>query len=74
MLKFRQRKAVEVDWTDAEGIEGQEVSVEAAGQEKRVTQNDGNAVVTFPDDFTGDCEITIRGTQAGEATGTVKVV
>lgn len=77
-LKFKQRKAVEVSW-DTASIKGQNVSIQAAGgevhaaEEKRNVANDGQAVVTFPHDFVGASEITVRGSVSGEATAVVNV-
>lgn len=66
------RKAVEIGW-DTSKIKGDQVSVQAAGQEVRTTKNDGKAVVTFPADFTGPSHITVRGSSTGEETGTIQV-
>jgi|KBSMisStaDraftv2_1062788.scaffolds.fasta_scaffold877588_2 hypothetical protein len=35
--------------------------------------NDGNVVVSFPLDYTGETEVTITGSEGGEDTGTIQV-
>ena len=35
--------------------------------------NDGNVVVTFPLDYSGETEVTISGSEGGEDTGTIQV-
>ena len=35
--------------------------------------NDGLAVITFPADYSGTCEITVTGSESGVDTGTIEV-
>jgi hypothetical protein len=37
------------------------------------TPNDGHAVVTFPADYTGECNVSVSGSDGGEDTGVVEV-
>jgi hypothetical protein len=77
-LEFHQRKVVNVHWHKDE-IKGGSVSLQANApeweepKEIRNVENDGYAVITFPADFTGECEVTVRGSVGGEETGTVTV-
>jgi hypothetical protein len=79
-LEFQQRKTVNVGW-DTSVIKGMSVSISAQNTaldeeeeiEVRNTANDGWATITFPFDFEGDCEITVRGSKGGEQSGTVTV-
>ncbi|HXJ67650.1 MAG TPA: hypothetical protein VNM39_02005 [Verrucomicrobiae bacterium] len=76
-LTFTQRKTVNVHWTDE--IKGGSVSIQANSpaweepKEVRNTTNDGYATITFPADFTGECEVVVSGSHGGEETGTVTV-
>lgn len=72
MSTFRQRKAIELDWSDElDTIKGQDVSISAnspgweEAMEIRTTKNDGYAVVTFPEDFTGESVVHINGSHGG---------
>jgi hypothetical protein len=77
-LKFQQRKTVNVLWATSQ-IHGQAASVQATAPgfegpiEVRNVVNDGAATITFPHDFTGECEVTVEGSRGGKQTGTVHV-
>ena len=77
-LSFTQRKTVNVHWHTAE-IKGGFVSLQANSpaweepKELRNVENDGYATITFPADFTGECEVTVEGSRGGHETGTVTV-
>jgi hypothetical protein len=78
-LEFLQRKAVEVQW-DTSKVKGTYASIRASEgddddkDEVRVTDNDGYAVVTFPNDFTGKSHITVHGSRSGKESGTYDVL
>jgi len=67
-----QRKVVEVGW-DRNAILGSHASMQVEGEEKRNTENDGRANLTFPLDFTGSVVVTISGSKSGSETGTIVV-
>ena len=67
-----QRKVVQVGW-DTQVVRGSHASIQVGGEEKRNVDNDGKANLTFPNDFTGDVEVTIVGSRSGEETGTLTV-
>jgi len=66
------RKVVVVGWDD-DALEGTHVSIQVAGEEKRTTENDGAANLYFPARFSGEVEVTIKGSKSGEESGRVKV-
>lgn len=72
VTKVIQRKVVQVGW-DTDVVKGSHVSMQVGGEEKRNTDNDGKANLTFPNDFTGSIEVTIVGSRSGEETGTIEV-
>lgn len=67
-----QRKVVEVGWDQAVVL-GSHASMQVEGEEKRSTENDGRANLTFPNDFTGEVVVTIAGSKSGIETGTIVV-
>jgi len=70
--KVTQRKVVVVGW-DREAVQGSHVSLQVEGEEKRNTENDGQANLTFPNDYTGEVQVTVAGSRSGEESGTVTV-
>ena len=76
-LTFTQRKTIEINW-DEDEIKGQAVSIsvkrDTSTVELRNVDNDGHATVTFPQAYSGDCVVVVRGSKGGEQTETVKVV
>jgi outer membrane biosynthesis protein TonB len=58
---------------DTNVIEGDQVSLIVAGEEKRVVKNDGEAVLFFPLNFSGTVEVTVRGSASGEETGILNI-
>lgn len=67
-----QRKVVEVGW-DRTVVKGTFASMQVDDEEKRSVENDGKANLTFPVDFEGSVEVTIRGSKTGSETGTITV-
>jgi hypothetical protein len=79
-MKFRQRKVIEIDWSDdLDKIKGLHASILAANPnweepvEVRNVENDGRAVVTFASTHSGECEITVKGSKGGEVTETATI-
>jgi hypothetical protein len=66
------RKVVVIGW-DLAVVKGTLASIQAEGEEKRNTQNDGVANIYFPLDWTGSVEITVAGSRSGQDTGTIEV-
>lgn len=71
-LTFMQRKVINVGW-DTDVVKGMNVSIMAGEEEIRSVLNDGFATITFPNDFTGECAVTVRGSKTGEQSDTVIV-
>lgn len=77
-LEFTQRKVVNVHW-HKDKIKGGSVSIQAnslaweEAKEIRNVENDGYATITFPHDFTGECEVTVEGSRGGNESGVVVV-
>lgn len=67
-----QRKVVEVGW-DRTQVQGAFASMQVDDEEKRSVENDGKANLTFPNDFEGEVNVTIRGSKKGSETGTITV-
>jgi hypothetical protein len=67
------RKVAVFSW-DTTIVQGDQASIEAEDEEKRVVKNDGQSNVFFPQTFTGDVEITVKGSHDGEDSGTISVV
>lgn len=67
-----QRKAVEIGWS-TDKVKGSHVSLQAEGEEKRDTENDGKAVLFFPNDFTGAVSVNVKGSHSGEESGSISV-
>ena len=66
------KKAVVVSY-DTNVVIGPHASIQAANpandevlEEKKNIANDGEAVLTFPLDYSGECVIVVRGSEAGE--------
>lgn len=76
-LTFRQYKGIEVNW-DKDVIKGGSVSISAKKDvgsiELRDVENDGHATIAFPDNFTGQSGIVVKGSKKGEESGVVHVV
>jgi hypothetical protein len=79
-LTFQQRKTINIGWDTAE-ITGATVSLKADNPdddsdavEVRNVVNDGWATITFPQDYTGTCNVTVEGSDGGSQDGTVTVV
>ena len=66
------RKVAVVAW-DAEAVKGKQVSMQVAGQEKRTVDNDGEANLFFPLDYSGEVVVTIQGSKSGEESGSIQV-
>jgi hypothetical protein len=66
------RKVVVIGW-DTELVTGTHASIQVAGEEKRNVVNDGNANLYFPARFSGDIDVTVKGSKEGEDTGTITV-
>ncbi len=71
------RKAVELTWDD-KLVVGDTVNIRCVNPNggdvsTREADNDGRATVTFPKDYSGDCEVTVSGSESGEDTGTISV-
>lgn len=59
------RKAIEITW-DVHAVKGNKAHIRCVNPEggdvsEKMTLNDGRAVLTFPKDYSGDTEITVRG-------------
>lgn len=76
------RKVVVVGWqhtgTSDWNIQGSHASISATGhdgieREVRNTENDGEANLYFPADYTGDVDITIKGSKSGEDSSTLHI-
>lgn len=77
-----ERKAIELAYSD-DSVFGAQVFVECInpkvpeGEEGHVSsfssKNDGKVIVTFPEKYKGECEVAIKGSEGGYATGTIKV-
>jgi spore coat protein CotH len=66
------RKVCVISW-DTSVVQGKQASIQAAGEEKRTTENDGQGNVYFPLDWSGEVEITVAGSKSGEDHGTISV-
>jgi hypothetical protein len=66
------RKVVNITWgTD---VTGQDVTIEAEGQAKKVVKNTpAGGDLFFPTDFTGTVNVTVRGSTDGEETAALEV-
>ncbi len=71
------RKAVELTW-DSKLVVGDTATIRCVNPDggdvsTRKADNDGRATVTFPKDYSGDCDVTVSGSDSGEDTGTISV-
>jgi hypothetical protein len=70
------RKFVVISW-DTGAVSGDTVDIDTANGDdrsgKKGVKNDGTAVLTYPLDFTGSTDVTVRGSDGGEDTGTITV-
>jgi hypothetical protein len=72
------RKAVSVKW-DTSLVNGETANIRCVNPDNEDVstrdgvKNDGLAVVTFPRDYMGDCDVTVTGSDGGEDTGTITV-
>ncbi len=71
------RKAVELTWDDklvvGDTVDIRCVNPDGGDVSTRTADNDGRATVTFPKDYTGDCDVTVSGAESGEDTGAISV-
>lgn len=59
------RKAIEITWA-SDVVKGKRVHIRCVNPDggdvsTLDTKNDGRAVITFPADYSGDTEVTVRG-------------
>ena len=66
------RKVCVITW-DTGVVQGEQASIQAGGMERRTVKNDGESNVFFPMDHQGSVEVTVRGSESGEDTGTIEV-
>jgi hypothetical protein len=66
------RKVAVIGW-DTSVVKGAQASIEAAGEEKRNVDNDGESNLFFPLDYEGTCDVTVKGSDDGEAHGTLHI-
>ncbi len=66
------RKVAVLTW-NTDIVKGTEASFEAEGEEKRTVKNDGESNLFFPLDYTGTVGVVVRGSHAGEDTGSVEI-
>lgn len=71
------RKVVVLGWHVGD-IQGSHASIAATGhdgveREIRNTENDGEANIYFPADYTGEVKVTVKGSKSGEDTATLHV-
>ena len=66
------RKVCVIGWSLDE-VKGSSASIQAGGEEKITTRNDGAANVYFPTDFAGEVDITVEGSKSGTDKGTISV-
>jgi hypothetical protein len=72
------RKAVGITW-DAEIVQGDKADIRCVNPANDDVstidgaKNDGAHVITFPADYSGECNVTVTGSDGGEDTGTITV-
>jgi len=72
------RKAVEIVW-DSVLVHGKKVEIKCVNPDggdvstRSHVLNDGRAVVTFPKDYEGECEVTVKGVGGTEDSGVIMV-
>ena len=73
------RKAVNLSW-DTGAVQGDTVNLRCTNPNnledvstRDGLKNDGYAVVTFPKDYSGECNVSVTGSDGGEDTGVIEV-
>ena len=72
------RQAKGITW-DTEVVLGETANIRCVNPENEDVstrdgvENDGRAVITFPGDYSGECNVTVTGSDGGEDTGTITV-
>ena len=72
------RKAVGITW-DRDIVDGDTANLRCVNPNnedvstRNAITNDGAAVVTFPADYTGECNVTVTGSDGGEDSGVISV-
>lgn len=67
------RKVVVLGW-DKSAVQGKDVSIQVHGQEKRTTENDGEANIYFPTSFKGSVDVAVHGSKSGQEQATLEIV
>lgn len=74
--KHIQRKAVQITW-DVTQVHGKWATVEGKEEhgfeEKLQVPNDGDALVTYGEDFVGESELRVTGSKGGTDEGIIHV-
>jgi hypothetical protein len=72
------RKAINLSW-DTTLVDGEQVDIRCVNPDNEdistrdQVANDGQAVVTFPSNYSGECQVSVTGSDSGEDTGTIQV-
>jgi hypothetical protein len=71
------RKAAEISW-DTDVVKGKKVEIVCENildgdLSTRKVENDGKAVITFPEGYAGEVNITVKGTGNSSDSGVVNV-
>lgn len=72
------RQAKGIKW-DTSVVQGETANIRCTNPENEDVstrdgvKNDGLAVITFPADYAGECNVTVTGSDGGEDTGTIEV-
>jgi hypothetical protein len=79
VTETQERKVVVFNW-DTNVVHGETAEILAKNPEtdadfvsKKHFLNDGEGYLAFPSDYTGTCEVLVRGSESGEDSGSLEV-